>query len=948
MKHKTSLLFLAAMLLFLVSCRNEPSHVSKIHNGVVIPIDNVALKVQFYSPQTVRIQKWLQEGSDAKKSLIVVADTSLDIEFDVYESSKVLSLASSHLRIDVDKNTGNVSFMSNDSGDVLLREAGCNFSPIVYNTDSAYTVTQSFTLSADESIYGLGQHQNGYVDLRGKSVLLTQANTEASVPVYTSSKGYLITIDNYSKIVFDDDSTSLQSFTCDVADNIDYYFSYGGGNIDGAIAEYRQLTGVAPMYGRWAYGYWQSKEHYETQAEVLSVARKYRQLHIPIDNIVQDWDYWNGHPNWGSMEFHPALFPSPKAMVDELHNMNFHIMLSIWPAVGPNTDIYKEMSAHAGYLYPSVGWAGFKYVDIYNPEVRQMYWNYLNKGLVSTGIDAWWMDSTEPDVINAVTKESSEYELKKMADNHLGTFARYLNPFSLVMVGNVYDHWRAEQPERRAYILTRSAFAGQQRYAATTWSGDIGASWEVYRKQIAAGISIGMSGVPYWTFDIGGFVLSSYDGVFCRSTTDPAYQELYTRMFQFGAMCPIFRAHGSETPREIWEFGEFTPILIKYDKLRYRLLSYIYTMAWRVTNQGYTMMRNLVMDFPHDAKARNIDDEYMFGESFLVCPVTKYQKYSPPIKSCDIPADVFRTNDGRQGLRALYCTDDNHQKLALDTIVPGIDEFWFTGRPSYATDSMYSIRYEGVLFPPETGEYQFHVLCFDKKRISIDDAELKLTDGGVENYTEVVNLEAGRAYKFVVETENASTGAARMIVRWRTPAMFALERQPVVNNKQLRSVYLPDGANWFDFWSGKYYNGGQTIEAYAPIDIMPIYVRAGSIVPLSPLMEYSTQIPLDTLELRIYAGKDAYFELYEDENDNYNYERGEYSIIPMQWNDAKHTLTIKPRQGSFAGMLSRRVFKIVLVDAGVGVGIEPEENPIQTIEYEGDEVSVEIKQSHRR
>lgn len=942
MKNKLLLLLPIVLLLYLSSCESGTSRSQEIHNGIVVATNSVVLKVQFVTPQTVRIQKWLPNGSDEKQSLVVVADTSQNVDFVIDESSRMLSLTTQKLRVDINKHTGNVSFISIDNDEPLLCEDGCNFTPVVYNTDSAFTVSQQFALSADESIYGLGQHQNGYVDLRGKTVMLAQANTEAAVPVYTSSKGYLITIDNYSKIVFADDGVRTQSFTCDVADNIDYYFSFGK-TIDGAIAEYRHLTGNVPMYGRWAYGYWQSKEHYDTQDEVLSVARKYRQLHIPIDNIVQDWDYWNGNANWGSMEFHPAIFPKPTQMVDELHNMNYHFMISIWPAVGPNTNIYKDMSAHVGYLYPSVGWAGFKYIDIYNSGVRQMYWDYLNRGLVSTGIDAWWMDSTEPDVINAVTKESSEYELKKMADNHLGTFARYLNPYSLVMVGNVYDHWRAEQPERRAYILTRSAFAGQQRYAATTWSGDIGASWDVYRKQIAAGLGLSMSGIPYWTFDIGGFVLSSYDGVFCKSTTDPAYQELYTRMFQFGAFCPIFRSHGSETPREIWEFGEFTPTLMKFDNLRYRLLSYIYSMAWRVTNDGYTMMRNLVMDFSNDKKARNIADQYMFGQSFMVCPVTDFQKYAPPIKSQDIPSDVFHTNDGKQGLRALYCTDDKHQHLALDTIVSGVNEFWFTGRPVYATDSMYSIHYEGVLMPKESGEYQFHLLCFDKKRVIIDGRELKLSDGGVENYTEVVRLEAEHTYKFVVETENASTGAARMILRWRTPSMFAEERQPTNNRPTSRPVYLPEGSRWFDFWTGKLYDGGQTIDANAPIDIMPLYVRAGSIVPMNPPMEYSTQRPLDTLEVRIYAGADGYFELYEDENDTYNYEKGAYSIIPFEWNDAQQTLTIKARRGQFDGMLERRVFSIVLVSPGLGNGVEPTQESSRIVTYDGSEVKVKIE-----
>ncbi|HEM49430.1 MAG TPA: glycosyl hydrolase family 31, partial [Caldithrix sp.] len=489
---------------------------------------------------------------------------------------------------------------------------------------------QNFRLSQDEGIYGLGQHQNGYFNYRNKKITLTQSNTEAVNPFLISTKNYGILWDNYSKTIFEDNNGNA-SFWSDIGDNIDYYFVYGK-NMDDVISGYRKLTGKAPMYGKYAFGYWQSKEHYDTQAELMSVAKKYRKLKIPIDNMIQDWDYWNGAENWCGMFFDKTLFPEPKEMCDQLHKMNYHIIISIWPALGRKTLIYEDMLKR-GYLYKPVGWAGFKYYDAYNPDANELYWKYLKDGIYSKGLDGWWIDSTEPDVVNAMTKESSEHELKKMGSNYLGSFARYLNTFSLAMTNDLYKFWREESSDRRAYILTRSTFAGQQRNAATTWSGDIGASWEVYKNQISAGLNHCMSGIPYWTFDIGAFVLGAYDGVFMEGGKEPAYQELYARMFQLGAFTPIFRSHGSETPREIWEMGEFVEPIIKIDKLRYRLMPYIYSLAWKVTQNDYTIMRGLPMDFGYDKNTYSIGDQFMFGPSIMVNPVTDYMYHHPPEES---------------------------------------------------------------------------------------------------------------------------------------------------------------------------------------------------------------------------------------------------------------------------------------------------------------------------
>ena len=601
------------------------------------------------------------------------------------------------------------------------------------------------------------------------------------------------------------------------------------------------------------------------------------------------------------MIFDPERYPRPQEMVKRLHDLDYHLMISIWPGLGPETAIHKEM-AERGFLYAPVGWAGFRYYDAFNPEANALYFQYLDRGLRSTGIDAWWIDSTEPDVINALTKESSEYELKKMGRHHLGSWHRHLNSYSLAMMDALHAHLRREGDDRRVYMLTRSAFAGQQRTGATTWSGDIGSSWEIYRKQIAAGLNFSMSGIPYWTFDIGGFVIASYGGTFSKGGKDPAYQELYTRMFQFGAFCPIFRSHGSDTPREMWEMGTFEPTLVKYDRLRYRLLPYIYSLAWQVTSQGGTMMRGLPMDFPADRATHGIGDQFLFGPALMVSPVTEYQLHRPPEPSVLVPTASFRTPDGKPGLLARYYKDTAFKTLGLERVDPNVDVFWYTGRPDYVTDSTLSIRWEGQLVPSQSGPHQFHIKAFGTKRIVLDGRELPFAVPGNEPFTEIVNLEAGRAYPLRVELENGTSGALRMQLHWKTPEIFARE-QVQEARPRTRPVYLPAGSSWTDFWTGASQPGGRTIVAPAPIETLPLLVRAGSIVPLGPELQYATEKPADPIELRVYAGADGRFTLYEDENDGYAYEKGVHATIGMVWDDARRQLTLEERQGQFPGML---------------------------------------------
>jgi alpha-D-xyloside xylohydrolase len=451
-----------------------------------------------------------------------------------------------------------------------------------------------------------------------------------------------------------------------------------------------------------------------------------------------------------------------------------------------------------------------------------------------------------------------------------------------------------------------------------------------------------MSGIPYWTFDIGAFVLGSYGGVFSKGGKDPAYQELYTRMFQFGSFCPIFRSHGSETPREIWEFGDFSKSLIKFDNLRYRLMPYIYSMAGKVTNDGYTIMRGLPMDFPADKNTFSIADQYMFGPAIMVCPVTEYMLHRPPESSVPVTAVHFKTDDGKPGLNARYYKDTEYKNLALEKIDSCININWYaTGRPDYVTDSTLSIKWKGKLIPDQTGQYQFHIKCYGPKRIFIDGKELPYVYQSVESYTGLINLQAGKEYDFAMETKNETTGALRVELFWKTPEVFASE-QLVEKKEQTRKVYLPAGSEWYDFWTGEIFKGGQTVSFDAPIDKIPLLVKAGSIIPMGPFVQYAVEKPAGPLEIRIYPGANGEFTLYEDENDNYNYEKGIFSTITFRWDDASRQLTIGKRKGSFPGMLEKRNFQITLVGKSKGTDIEVNKSPDKSIQYKGEEYIVQI------
>lgn len=937
--RKLIVLLILSVVFAWQGCSAPEVSMVEIQNGVELNKGQLSIRVQFYTNKIVRITKWDQKGTSEKKSLAVIQQSIPVLQLTLKENERNYTLSSEALTLLIDKQSGNIQYIDKEKQQLLKEKGKPQFQAVVFEGDSGFSVQQNFELSANEGLYGLGQHQDGAFNYRGKKVTLVQSNTEAVNPFLVSTANYGLLWDNYSMTIFNDEKEEA-SFWSEMGDNIDYYFVHGD-NIDQLIAGYRYLTGTAPMYGKYAFGYWQSKEHYDTQEELLAVARKYRELNIPIDNMIQDWDYWNGAENWSGMFFDKTLFPEPEKMMEELHAMNYHAIISIWPALGSNTEIYKDMG-RKGYLYNPVGWAGFKYYDVYHPGANDLYWKYLHDGIYTKGLDGWWIDSTEPDVINALSKEATAYELKKMGSNYLGSFARYLNTFSLVMTDDIYRYWRETTSERRAYILTRSCFAGQQRNAATTWSGDIGASWEIYRKQISAGLNHSMAGIPYWTFDIGAFLLGSYGGVFYKGGNDPAYHELYTRMFQLGAFSPIFRSHGSDTPREMWEMGEYLPVLIQFDRLRYRLLPYIYSLAWKVTSGDYTLMRGLPMDFSNDEKTYNIDDQFLFGPGIMVCPVSSYMYHRPPATSTVVAPAYFKTADGKQGLAARYYTDNEYRQLSRESIDPNIDMNWYGGRPAYVTDSMYAIRWEGQLLPPESGIYQFHMKSFDSNRIYIDGQEVPIAHDGNEKYSAFIELEAGKACDFVAEVENKQTGAARMQLFWKTPSMLAQEQEPLETEKS-RKVYLPQSTLWYDFWTGRQYEGGQELAFDAPIDRIPLLIKAGTILPMGPVVQYATEKPADPLEIRIYPGADGHFSLYEDENDNYNYEKGIYSTIDFHWNDQERTLSIDERKGEFPGMLIERNLQIVVVDHGKGSGIAPSEKIDQQVKYIGKALKVAVQ-----
>ena len=799
--------YLLVVLFFLVSVNSEAQNFQKTYYGIKSTINSIDVEIQFYNPSTVRVLKSPEGKTSAKKSLSVV-ETPEKTSFSIRQSGDELYLESKSIQVNLDLNSGRICF-STLTGDPLLREKekGVAFTDFDDAGVKTFSIAQSFILDSNEAIYGLGQQQQGKMVQRNVKLRMIQGNTDDYVPLFVSVKGYGLFWDNYSPTLFEDNPEST-SFKSDVGDCIDYYFLYGG-NADGVIAQMRGLTGQVPMFPLWTFGYFQSKERYKSQDELVEVVKKYRELGVPLDGIIQDWQYWGNNYLWNSMEFLNAEFYNPQKMVNDVHDLHAHMLISIWNSFGPQTKQYKELNKIGALMdfmtWPESGsdkWppnmdypSGVRVYDPYNPEARDIFWKYLNKGIFSLGMDGWWLDSSEPDHLEF---KPSDFD----NTTFLGSFRKVRNAFPLMTVGGLYDHQRSVTSDKRVFILTRSMFAGQQRYGANTWSGDVVASWDALRNQISAGLNFSLSAIPYWNSDIGGFFLWNFPD----KLDDANYRELYARWIQFGAFCPMMRSHGTDAPREIYQFGKrgekIFDAIEKYIKLRYTLLPYIYSTSWDVTANQSTMMRALVMDFANDQNALDINNQYMFGKSLLVCPVTK---------------------------------------------------------------PMYS----------------------------------KLSVNG----------------KDTARVEDFS----------------------VIRNE---AVYLPKGTDWFDFWTGEKYPGGQTLTKETPIDITPLYVRAGSIVPIGPEVQYAAEKKWDNLEIRVYAGAGGEFTLYEDENDNYDYEKGIYSTITFTWDDVKKVLTINESKGSFPGMLNERKFNIVWVSKNKCVGMGPVAVYDSVVAYSGKKVVV--------
>jgi alpha-D-xyloside xylohydrolase len=768
----------------------------KDDTGRVISLPRGKLKLTAVSDSVIRVQYTPKEFFSGRDSLVVLEPNGGPATWEDEEGTGNFTLSTGMIRVDVDRGTGALTFKDRN-GKVILSEGARSADPARVMGEQVFQVRQEFKFQNGEALYGLGQFQNGYMNYRGRELALVQANTTAVNPFLVSTRGYGILWDNYSKTEFKDgkiksDGSSIGQFWSQVADGIDYYFIYGPG-LDQVVSGYRELTGRAPLFPKWAYGYFQSKERYKSFKELIEVVAEYRRREIPLDTIVLDWQYW-GDLGWNPLKFDQSgPFKDPAARIRDVHDLDAHIIISIWPNVTDKSEVHQEL-ADSGYLFKkrpmTIDIFDRSHIyDAYNEKARKIYWKHVKKNIFDMGMDGFWMDATEPETGLTWTPAVSEGSIKRVGTCELGTMARYLNTYSLMATSAVYNGQRRESSDKRVYILTRSAFAGQQRYAATTWSGDIIATWPVYKKQIAAGINFCMAGIPYWTTDIGAF-FTNVPGRRTKKHDDPDYRELYVRWFQYGAFCPIFRSHGTNTPREVWRFGDPGDVtydtLVNFDKLRYRLMPYIYSIAWMVTNDGYTMMRGLAMDFRDDPNVYNINDQFMFGPAFLINAVTA------PIKK--------------------------------------------------------------------------------------------------------------------TKTES-------------------------------RKVYLPECAGWYNFWTGKRSGGGQTIEAYAPLSIIPLYVRAGSIVPMGPFIQYASENS-DPIELRIYPGADGRFTLYEDEDDNYNYEKGIYSTIDFRWDDSARTLAIGDRKGSFPGMLKSRSFHVVILRPGNGAGMMPVEKPDKVLSYDGRQLSV--------
>ncbi len=783
--------------------------------------------------------------------------------------------------------------------------------------DEALRVSQTFRVDPSHALYGLGQYPGGVFDWRGKEVLLAQSNQCIAIPFLISTAGFGILWDSMALTRFLSSDDTLHWKT-DCAEGIRYYVILGP-EFDRIVAGFRLLTGHAPMFPRWALGYWQSKERYVDRDELLTTAWRFRELGFPIDGLIQDWKYWGDKP-WSCMEWDEKMFPDPAGMMRELHrDLHVHLMTTIWPVVGEGCALFDELKA-AGELFETPHWACGHIYDAYSQRGRSIYWKHVRRGLIDNGVDALWMDGTEPEFVSTHDAMDGARACHVQRDTAMGSWRHVLNGYSMMSARSVYEGQRTLNNGKRVFTLSRSGFAGQQRYAAASWSGDITANWKVLREQVAAGLNFAAAGMPWWTTDIGGFFTTGPDARFPDGNCDPAYRELHVRWFQWGAFCPLFRSHGTHTAREPWHFGppgtKAYDALLSAARLRYRLLPYIYSEAWRVTTQGGTLMRPLAFDFRRDPATHRIADQFMFGPSLMVCPVLEPMFHATRHEAEVIPVGFLCGPDGVPGLEWYGFTGREFDAQVFKRHVDALDGNWARSPPSGLPTNDYSLRWEGVLKVPETGDYEFMLSGNDGRRLWLD-GELLIDSWrtqGFQTLTVRRHFTAGMRLALRVDYFHEQ-GPASMSLVWRRPGMSP--KSELVPAE--RDVYLPVGCDWYDFHSGERYHGGRMITVKTPIDRIPIFVRAGSFILLGPPIQYSGQPTDEARELHIYPGADARFIVYEDAGDGYEYEKGEYATMTLCWDDAKHELTIGGQQGSYPDMLRRRRMDIRLIGSNNGV-----------------------------
>jgi alpha-D-xyloside xylohydrolase len=742
--------------------------VSEAKDGFSAKIGSEDLKVTVCRESVIHVIASPDNGSSGSSEqpwMLAQNESCPGATFQFSSDAESATITTATVRVSFSLKRGNLTY-SAVGGESLLRESDAvprTYEPDVVNGLHTHRVADRFTPEATEGYYGLGQHQSGMFNYRGSTVKLAQNNTDVAIPFLVSSKGYALMWNTASETEVDNRFPLTLTFTSIAGNSVDYFFIYGP-EIDQIIRSYRTMTGHAPMLPKWAYGLFQSKDRYKSQPEILEIAARYRKEHIPLDAIVQDWFWWKAE---GDPIFNSNYTDIP-AELKTLHDEHLHAMISVWGLFDPNSTNFQTIRANHFDIRDA------HVYDATNAQARDFYWQNLTGKLFAQGWDAFWLDSAEPEEYwphmgDAILRN------KQLA---MGNGALYTNIFPLMHTLGVQDHWKATTDKKRVFLLTRSAFLGQQRVGATVWSGDVYSTYWGLSHQVAAGLNFALSGYPYWTTDIGGYWPPRGS-----VANDPTYQELYARWFEYGAFCPIFRTHGHREHNELWTYDKVEPVLLSYDKLRYRLMPYIYSLAWRVHNEDYTMQRPLVMDWREDPRTWNVPDQFMFGPAILVSPVLK-------------------------------------------------------------------------------------------------------------------------------------------------------------QDATKRSVYLPKAPLWYDFWTGASMRGELDIEANAPLDRMPIYVRAGSIVPLGPEIEYADEKPEGPIELRVYTGADGQFELYADEGDNYNYEGGAHAVIPIKWSQADETLVIGNRIGKYPGMPTEIQFHIVWVSTDHGTGEGVVEKPDRTVVYGGSAVSV--------